>query len=78
MNKIDIGRDRRCDMATVIELEKSWRIHLVEESKNCVKKYKKWNPPKEGWFCRDTNKKCCKGSCPYKTEDLNKDASSSI
>lgn len=48
--------------------EKTWQIQVVAESEECNARYRKWNPPKEGWFCRETDKQCSIKACPYIAE----------
>lgn len=56
-------------MATTDSNERSWEIRIIAKSEDCPERYRKWNPPREGWFCRQTNKKCSTNKCPHKTEE---------
>jgi len=43
--------------------EKSWLIKVEMNSEECPERFKKWNPPKNGYFCKISNKRCSKTNC---------------
>ena len=55
-------------MSECSSAENTWQIKVVTESEECSERYRKWNPPKEGWYCRETDKQCSVGSCPCRDE----------
>ena len=55
-------------MSECCNTENTWQIKVVTESEECSERYRKWNPPKEGWFCRATDKQCSPSACPYRSE----------
>ena len=57
-------------MTTAINIEKSWHVMLIAKSNDCPGRYRKWNPPTEGWFCKETNKRCSLNQCLLKTDIL--------
>ena len=61
-------------MAIVYNIDKSWPILLISESNDCPIRYRKWNPPTEGWFCKVTKKHCTLDKCPMKTKGLSNQA----
>ena len=48
--------------------EKSWQIALIAESKDCPSRYMKWNPPKDGWYCKETDRRCSMNKCPQRID----------
>ncbi|MGD9031100.1 MAG: hypothetical protein PVJ69_04780 [Desulfobacteraceae bacterium] len=48
--------------------EKSWQIVLITESKDCPSRYMKWNPPKDGWYCKETDRRCSLNKCPQRLD----------
>ena len=54
-------------MAIKDRREESWQIKLIAKSEDCTGRYRKWKPPRDGWFCRETNKGCAIHKCPRKT-----------
>jgi len=56
-------------MALFDSSERSWPITLIARSKDCPGRYREWKPPKDGWFCKETNKKCSENICPYRADE---------
>ena len=52
-------------MATIISIKKTWQALIPINSQDCIKKYRKWKPATEGWFCRETDKRCTINKCPF-------------
>ena len=67
---VNIQVDRGALFMEIISYpEKSWKIMLKAKSSDCPKRYRKWRPPEEGWFCRENNKRCSINVCQYIAED---------
>jgi hypothetical protein len=49
--------------------EKSWQIALIAESTDCPGRYMKWNPPKDGWYCKETDRRCSMNKCPQRIDE---------
>ena len=58
-------------MAKIINIEKKWQVVITVNSEDCPNKYRKWRPVVEGWFCRETEKRCTRNKCPLELNSLN-------
>ena len=61
-------------MKKIINIGKEWQIAITVNSQDCPNKFRKWKPAAEGYFCRETQKRCTRNKCPFQI-DVSKNSS---